>query len=163
MSTVERRPLDFHSYDELIADIDRLAAEPHRQTGQWDLATMCDHLAKTMNTVSDNRRATMPFIVRFLSPVIGPMMLKRTLKTRSMPAGFKAPPEFTPDNNLPVDVAVARLKAAIARAKALSGPVPKHPFFGRITVEQRDGLAFVHAAHHLSFLLPGEPDHPAGN
>jgi len=156
MSTSQRRPLDFHSYDELIAEVDRLATNPYRKAGTWDLPTICDHLARTMDTVNENRRATMPFIARFLSPVLGPFLLKRTLKTRSMPAGFKAPPEFTPESNVSVDVAVARLKKSIARTKEITGALPNHPFFGKFNVEQRDGLALVHAAHHLSFLIPGE-------
>jgi hypothetical protein len=150
----QRRPLDFQSFDAVAADVDALASARYSRCGTWDLAHCCDHLAKTIDRTLDNHPVPIPLFFRMLSPVMGPLVLKRILKKRAMSAGFKAPAPFAPDQNCSTDQAVARLKAALERAEAVAGEMPRHPFFGRMTAQQWQDLMLVHCAHHLSFLVP---------
>ena len=153
-SAPQRRPLDFRSFDAVAADVDALAGGRYSRCGTWDLAHCCDHLAKTIDLMLDKQSVPIPLFFRMLSPVMGPLVLKRILKKRAMSAGFKAPAPFAPDEKCASDQAVARLKAALERAKAVSGEMPRHPFFGEMTAQQWKDLMLVHCAHHLSFLVP---------
>jgi hypothetical protein len=150
----QRRPLDFRSFDAVAADIDVLAAARYSRCGTWDLSHCCDHLAKTIDLMLDKRPIPIPLFFRMLSPVVGPIILKRILKKRAMQAGFKAPAPFAPDEKCATDEAVQRLKAALGRAKAVTGELPRHPFFGTMTAQQWQDLMLIHCAHHLSFLIP---------
>ncbi len=44
--TEGRRPLRFHSFDEIMPDVERLLAG-HRTVGHWSLGQICHHLAST--------------------------------------------------------------------------------------------------------------------
>jgi hypothetical protein len=141
---------------EVRADVARLAAGSYRRCGTWDLATMCDHLARGIEVGLAGTTIPMPMPLRLLGPALGPWLLRRMLRTRSMPAGVKAPGPFVPAEHCECGASVARLNAAIDRAQALAGPMPRHPFFGRWTVGQWRDFMVVHAMHHLSFLVPVE-------
>lgn len=154
-----RRTLNFQSLQDVRADVARLAAAPYRRCGTWHLATMCDHLARTMEAGIHQTPIPMPLPLRVLSPLIGGLVFKRILKKRQMPTGIKAPAPFTPAENCDCTAAVARLNAAIDRANAITGQMPRHPFFGPMTADQWRDLMVIHAMHHLSFLAPdGESD-----
>jgi hypothetical protein len=150
----QRRTLDFRSFDEVTADVDHLAATPHDRCGRWDLATICDHLAKGMEVALDNKPIPLPIVIKLLAPLAGPAIFRRTLKTRRMPTGVKAPPPFVPSENCDCTEAITHLKATIARARAFPGPMPRHPVFGQITPDQWREFILIHCAHHLSFLVP---------
>src|SRR5690242_5657654 len=130
-----RRSLDFRSFEEVAADVAALAAGPYTRCGQWDLATTCDHLARTFESGLENRPVHFPLLVRMIAPVLGPMIFRRVLKTRRFPTGVKAPPSLVPEKACDCAAAVARLNAAMARAARFAGPLSKHPIFGRTTVE----------------------------
>lgn len=151
---MQRRSLDFHSLEDVRAEVARLAAGPYRRCGTWDLATMCDHLARGIEVGMGGTTIPMPGPLRWLGPILGPLVLRRMLKKRWMPAGVRAPAPFVPAEQCEPAAAVARLNAAIDRANAFPGPLPRHPFFGQMTVEQWRDLMVVHAMHHLSFLTP---------
>jgi hypothetical protein len=50
--------------------------------------------------------------------------------------------------------AVNQLQVDIADFDALSAAPYPHPFFGALTKQQWNDLVLIHAAHHLSFLVP---------
>src|SRR5690348_16979337 len=110
-----RRTLNFTSLDEVRAEVQRLASGSYQRCGTWDLATMCDHLARTMEAGVDSTPIPMPLPLRMLAPVMGPLVFKRTLKKRAMMAGIKAPAPFAPGVNCETAASVARLNAAIDR------------------------------------------------
>jgi len=150
------RSLDFRSFDEVAADVAALAAGPYARYGQWDLATTCDHLAKTFESGLENKPVKFPLLVRLVAPIFGPLIFRRVLKTRRFPTGVKAPPSLVPENGCDCGEAVARLNGAMARAASFEGPLSKHPIFGRATVEEWKDAMLIHCSHHLSFLQPGE-------
>jgi hypothetical protein len=49
---------------------------------------------------------------------------------------------------------VAKLKTAVERFIAHTGPVKPSPLFGAMTRETAEQIQRVHCAHHLSFLVP---------
>ena len=149
-----RRPLDFRSFEDVRADVARLAAAPNTRCGNWDLATTCDHLAKAIEVGLENRPVALPRVAKLLAPLVGPLVFKRILKKRAMPTGVRAPAPFVPAENCACDDAVTRLEAITRRAEAFAGPMPRHVFFGPITADQWKQLMLIHCAHHLSFLVP---------
>lgn len=149
-----RRSLDFRSFDEILADVAHLRAAGYRPAGQWDLATICNHLAKGMEVGLENKKVAVPFVFRLLAPLIGKMIFKRLLKTRKMPEKIKAPGVFVPDENCEIESSIARLTQACERAKAFTGPLAIHPIFRRITPEEWQQLQLIHSSHHLAFLVP---------
>jgi hypothetical protein len=44
-----RRKLRFESYDDILADIDRLAVSPVRCLGNWSLGQICRQLAAVLS------------------------------------------------------------------------------------------------------------------
>jgi hypothetical protein len=153
---IKRRSLDFRSFDEVAADVAVLASGAYTRCGQWDLATTCDHLAKTFESGLENKPVHFPLLVRMIAPVFGPMIFRRILRTRRFPTGVKAPPSLVPENACDCADAVRRLNAAMARASDFVGPLSRHPIFGRATVEQWKDAMLIHCSHHLSFLQPGD-------
>ncbi|HYE19803.1 MAG TPA: DUF1569 domain-containing protein [Tepidisphaeraceae bacterium] len=151
-----RRPLDFRTFDAILADVDTLHSRTYTQLGQWDLATICNHLAKTMEVGLDRKPIPIPLTIRLLAPLLGKWIFRRTLHTRRMPTGIRAPLPFRPDSKCDPEPAIAHLKATIARAQSFPGPLAKHPLFGQMTPDQWRDLQLIHCSHHLSFLLPKE-------
>jgi hypothetical protein len=151
-----RRSLDFRSFDEVAADVAALASGTYTRCGNWDLATTCDHLAKTFESGLENKPVHFPLLVRMVAPIFGPLIFRRVLRTRRFPTGVKAPPSLAPENGCNCAEAVARLNVAMARAASFTGPLSKHPIFGRATVEQWKDAMLIHCSHHLSFLQPGD-------
>lgn len=148
---MEYRKLDFRSYDEILAEIDRLHAGGYSRAGQWDLAQICDHLNYFMLGSIDGHQFRVPWLFKIL---FGRLVLKRILKQRRMKSGV-----FTPQKPLPAPggdepAAIARLKQTIERRKAHQGELIPSPFFGYLTPEQWCELDLIHAAHHLGFLQP---------
>ncbi len=144
-----RRTLDFHSYDEMLADVRMLAATPHRQLGNWSLGEVCQHLAKTIDGSLDGSQARAPWMLR----MVGPFIKKRFL-SRPMSPGFTAPPAFglLPDPTADAD-GVAALEKAVERFRQ-TGERHPHLIFGAMTREEWDQLHMRHSAMHLSFLVP---------
>ena len=162
MNAMTRRVLDFRSFDEVAADVAALAAGPYTRCGNWDLAAACDHLARTFEAGLENKTIQFPLLMRLIAPALGPLILRRILKTRSFPTGVQAPATLVPDATCGCDAAVARLNAALARAADFQGPLARHPIFRRATVEQWKEAMLIHCAHHLSFLRPEDRTNAAG-
>lgn len=148
---MSQRNLDFKTYDDALAEIDRLHAGGYSKSGQWDLAQVCDHLNYFMLGSLDGHQFRVPWLIKAL---FGRRVLKRILTQRRMKAGV-----FTPQKPLPApggdeSAAVIRLKQTIERVRSHKGDFIASPFFGYLTPEQWHELNLIHAAHHLGFLQP---------
>jgi hypothetical protein len=149
-----RRQLHFGSLDDLLADVERLAACRRLQTlGNWSAGQIFEHLALTMNKSIDGFGWKMPAAVRFLIR----LFFKRRTLTRSMSAGFRLPGRAKEMLPPPVDTAVGldSLRRAIRRAQT-EDKRAAHPVFGPMTRAEWDQLHCRHAELHLSFLVPAE-------
>src|SRR5262245_56236401 len=112
---MEPRTLKFKSFDEVIADVNRLHLQGYTKAGQWDLAQVLDHLGFFMEGYVDGPKFKVPWIVKVL---FGRMVLQRILKAQSMPRG-----KFTPHKELPPpggdqDAAVRQFRELVRRFEA---------------------------------------------
>ena len=148
---MERRRIVFERVEEAAADIERLQRDGYEKLGQWSLSQICEHLAIFLNGTLDGFGWSAPWIVR---ATIGRYFLRRILKKGGMSTGVRIPDKLRPGPSDGDD------PATIERTKELflrMGPateVHPNPFFGRLTADQCRLLHRIHAAHHLSFLLP---------
>ena len=153
----ERRELKFNSLDEVVAEVERLAASEVRTTGNHSFPEIVRHLALTHDMVTGKVQGPAP--PWYMKLMIG-LMKSQLLKEKPLSPGFNLPPAaeafFWPTSEVSLQDAVAHLKASVANYKA-NGPLPKHPIFGKVSAEKNLSMNCRHAAMHLSFAHPGEP------
>jgi hypothetical protein len=148
----ERRQLHFHSLDDILAELDRLAAAREIRTlGNWSAGQNFQHLALVMNKSIDGFDRLMPAPVRWLARLV---FLPRMLK-KGMTPGFKLPGKAAEILPPPISTeeGLQNLRHAIHRIRTETHRCP-HSFFGNLTNEQWNALHCRHAELHLSFLEP---------
>lgn len=146
-----RRKLDYGSFEELLADADRIASGGSKTLGNWSPGQVFQHLALACNGSIDGLNMSFPWPLRMMGK-----LFKNKLKTMSMPPGFKLPadgakavlpaPTSTADGLAALHAAVARLQSDPHRAK--------HPMLGDLTKDEWDKIHLKHANLHMSFLVP---------
>jgi Protein of unknown function (DUF1569) len=149
--TRHRRQIDFHTWPELLADVERLHQSHYDRLGNWDLSQTLDHLGEGLRTALRGNEHQGPWVVR---RVIGPLLLKRMVRQRRMKAGIKVPTWWLPGPSHDESAAVNQFRSEVAAFQQLSTQPFPHPFFGPLTKNQWEDLVLIHAAHHLSFLIP---------
>lgn len=152
-----RRHLRFANYDEMLADVHRLAAGPTRQLGNWSLGQICDHLAKAMHTAVDGAGFSPPWIVKFVGP-----LLKNRFLTKGMKPGFRLPKSGAAllPSQTDCSAGIAQLEQAVQRLRN-EAKRERHGIFGRLSREEWDQLMLRHAEMHLGFILPQAASVPA--
>jgi hypothetical protein len=148
---MERRTIRFHTFDEVMADADRLLAAGYDRAGAWSLAQVGDHLAKVITFSLEGFPSLMPWPFRLGARwfALGAMLKHKVFKSR-----FTAPPYLAPADGLADREAVDRLRAVTARFAVHAGPLHPSPVFGTLTPEQWREVHLWHCEHHFSFLLP---------
>jgi hypothetical protein len=150
-ATLKRRRLDFHSWPEILADIDHLHRSGYQRAGNWDLSQVLDHLGEGLRTAVRGCDHRGPWIVRKL---IGPIILKRIFQQRRMKAGIKVPSWWLPGPTHDESDAVNRFRSDLRAFQELKSEPHPHPFFGSISKSQWNDLVLIHSSHHLGFLVP---------
>jgi hypothetical protein len=147
-----RRQLHFNSVDEVLADAERLANGPYTQLGNWSLGEMCEHLAKSLDSATDNNQYRPILLLRLLVP-----LFKKRILASSIPSGFRMPekmkPIFMPATGTGTDEGLAHLRIAVERFKAANLP-HRSPTFGSMSRDDWHRFHCRHAEMHLSFLVP---------
>jgi Protein of unknown function (DUF1569) len=148
-----RRTLTFRSFDEVLADAERLVSSPNtKMLGNWPLSQLLTHLASTVNGSIDGMSTKAPWFFRLIGPVV-----KRRILKRGMSPGFNLPKarltNAFPAASSPQE-ALGKLRAAVGRLKQ-ERMTARHPFFGQLTHEEWTRLHLRHAELHLSFAVPG--------
>jgi len=159
METLKRRELDFRSFDEIIADVERLRTNGYDKAGAWDLAQCCGHLSAWMNFAVDGVPKAPPpirLMLWMLRHTVGKKALRSIITTRKMKTGAPTFNQTVPTAGADADEAVQGLKQSIVRFRGHPGEYRPSPLFGELTREQATQLQLVHCAHHLSFLVPRE-------
>ena len=88
-----RRDLLFSTFDEALAEVDRLLAGLYERRGNWDLAQACDHLADAFEGSMRGFDFGAPWVVQ---AVIGKVAVWYVLRYRSIPFRPKMPRRLEP-------------------------------------------------------------------
>lgn len=149
----DRRELEFSSMDEVVAEVDRLAAGEVRTTGNHSFPQILRHLALSNDMVTGKVEPPKPpLMMRLVMPFIRSSIINGPVKP-----GFKLPAKaeafFWPEEPGTVAEAATHLKESVENFKQ-KGPLPVHPIFGPATAEQVESMGLKHAAMHLSFVHP---------
>lgn len=143
-----RRQVRYESLDELLAEAENLANTEVRTLGNWSPGQIYKHMAHSLDVSIDGAGFMMPAPVRFLMS----LLMKRKFLNVAVPAGFKAPPEFNPDETSSEE-GLADLRTAIVRQKQEPERAP-HPAFGNIGHDGWNDFHLRHAEMHMSFIIP---------
>jgi hypothetical protein len=147
----QRRPIRYESYDDVLADAERLAQRPVVTLGNWSPGQVFAHLAMACDVMIDGAPAAPPKPIQWLLR----FLLKRRFLTQGLPAGFalKGKSAVLVPGIVSTDEGLARLRAGFARLRANPHRAP-HPGFGVITPEEWDAFHLRHCELHMSFLQP---------
>ena len=150
----QRRRIRFNSFDELIAEIDRLHTGGYDRVAEWDLARCCEHMTRVMRASLDGfGHIPVPLWMRCLGRCV---FKPAVLLTGRMPRRFPTAKEMVAEDDdvRPEATAVSHCIATIREVAAHDGPFEPSPLFGRMSPAQWRRMHLVHAAHHFSFLVP---------
>jgi Protein of unknown function (DUF1569) len=146
-----RRSVRYNSYDEFLADAERLAAAKTRTLGNWSLGQIFLHLAKNLDMMIDGPPFLLPAPVRlFMWLFVKGKMLRETLSP-----GFNLPKKaegFLPEPTT-TEAGLHRLRAAVARVKG-TAERGLHPGFGQMGPGEWDQFQLRHCELHMSFVVP---------
>ena len=145
-----RRRLNYGSFQELLADADRLHAGPTKVLGNWSAGQIFKHLALAYNGSIDGFTMTFPWPLRTMA-----RLLEGKLINGRMPPGFRLPAEGAKalaPGQISDEQGLADLHAAVARLESESERA-NHPMFGRLTNEEWNKIHLKHASLHMSFLV----------
>jgi hypothetical protein len=144
----DRRTVHYESFDDLLADAERLAAGDVHTLGNWSYGQILKHVAKSLDASIDGVGFMLPAPLRLVMKTF----MKRRFLTKPLPTGFKTTKSFLPDETS-VDDGLAALRAAIAR-QSHETERALHPAFGRISSQDWDLFNLRHAEMHMSFVKP---------
>jgi hypothetical protein len=154
MSEQKRRDISFSSWEDVIADIEKLASSEFETTGNHSFGKIVQHLATTNEMIVGNvTPPKLPWYMRLMMPLI-----KNGILNKPAEPGFKLPNSamqkfFWSEDDVDLQDAIANFRASV-KAYRDQGPLPVHPVFGKATKEQIDKMSLSHAAMHLSFVHP---------
>jgi hypothetical protein len=152
-----RRNLVFGNFDEVLADAENLREKGYSKAGNWDLAQVCGHVAAWIRFATDGyprQGCFMGQIFWLMRHTIGRMILKSVIREGKMRDGTPTMPATVSEPGGDDALAVADLKDAVAKFHQHAGEYHPSMLFGRWTREECLKLNLVHAAHHLSYLIP---------
>ena len=147
-----RRPLRFHSLDEIVADAETLASGPIQPLGNWSAGQVFDHLARSFSVPLSGVILPIPWYIR-----CGARLLKPYILRAKMSAGIRLDGESAAamlPQPISTEQGLAHLREVIARWKVKT-TLPVHSIFGSLTDEEWIQLQLRHAELHLSFLTRG--------
>ncbi|XZE56170.1 DUF1569 domain-containing protein [Planctomycetaceae bacterium SH139] len=152
--SVPKRKLDFQTAGDVIGEIERLRRDGYTKLKRWNLTQMCEHLTRTMEGEMKGLGFRIPWILR---RTVGIWMTRRVLNNRSMP-GVPTLPSLRPTvSEASEDPAVIeQCIATIRKTELFDGSLDDYPFVDGLSHEEWRQFMWIHAAHHLGFLIPGE-------
>ena len=144
-----KRSLDFHTGDEVIAEIEGLRKSGYQQSKNWNLTQICEHLDATMTGGMDGFGFRLPWIFR---ATIIKWIFRRMLRTRKMSSGptierLKPKSAAGADDDNIIDNCIA----TVERAKTFVGPIEDYPFLDDLDVEDWRQFMWMHAGTSPGF------------
>lgn len=149
------RSLTLTTYDQAIAEIDRLAGSPYQRTGKWSLGQACRHLSYFYKGSLDGFDFKLPWLLRRF---MGKPLLRKILNNEPLPRGARTIPKSVPPDSVDEAAEIIEAKALLARLRDAAGPLHPSPLFGELSPEEWKGMHLRHTAEHLKLLLPGETE-----
>jgi|CXWL01.1.fsa_nt_gi hypothetical protein len=143
-----RRQVQYASYTDLLADAEQLAKTKVRTLGNWSFGQILKHVAQSTDSSIDGSGFVLPAPVRWIFT----LLMKRKFLTQPIPAGFKAPKQYQPEE-ISVEEALALLRKAITRQET-EHQRAMHPAFGMISKDEWTLFNLRHAEMHMSFVVP---------
>lgn len=150
---MERRALTFATYAELREEIARLERDGYERVGQWGLGQICRHLSYYMRGSLEGYPFLLPWVVRKL---VGRWLLRKVLRGGQMKIGGRTIPASVPPAAVDESACIAEAQELVSRLEHFEGELHPSPIFGRLSHDECRTLHLIHAAHHLSFLIPRE-------
>lgn len=150
-----RRKVRFESFDDILADIEKLTAGETFHVGDWSFAQNLEHLALTMDTVLTLPPLKFPCYVR----IVGWFVRSRSL-ARGFPTGFKIPSHgkdrLAPPASTTLDDALEHFHRSFAQMKIdlAEGKSASHAVFGHLNADQWKLFHLRHCELHLSHIRP---------
>ena len=151
----ERREVQYQSLEEVVADVEQLAAGEVTTIGQHSFAAIVEHLARAHDTSTGKLIPPKPpLLMRLIMPFIKGKIINGK---EGIKPGVKLPPAaesyFWPSEVPTLTDAIQHLQESVDRFQT-SGPLAVHPVFGKLTADESLRLQLRHAALHLSFVYP---------
>ncbi len=156
-----RRSLQFHSLDDLIADLDAIEAGHHAgtlvTTGNWTPGENLHHCAKTWTMSLDGwpADAKPPAWLKF---IVKTFFKKSAVSGKPAPIGIPFPKgledAFGPKVGATFEEGMGAMRKGTQRIKAGERFTHPSPLFGPLTHEEWLKLHLGHCAMHMSFLHP---------
>jgi hypothetical protein len=143
-----RQGLTYETIDDAIADIHRLR-QGHVQAGNWTLAQICWHLTGATR----NRMKPGPFEPNTREQDARAAIFKQVLADRKLPSGLVAPDTMVPPSDAD-ETWVSQFLETLEQLKTHKGPFAPHRLFGNMSDDDSRRQILIHAAHHLSHLVP---------
>lgn len=150
---MKRRNLDFHSADDAITEIQRLRESGYERAGNWNLTQICQQLTATLKGGMNGFGFRIPWILR---ATVSKWAFRHALKTRKLDSGYPTFKSLKPsqEDGADDDDVIDECIASIRRSADFAGLVHDHPLLNDISLEDWLQFMWIHAAHHLGFLIP---------
>lgn len=155
VATADRRSLRFETMDQVLADVDRLAAAESDGEliglGAWTFGQALNHLATWVDYAYEGYPLKIPFFIRWLA-----RPMKKRVLTQPLHPGVRIPK--VPGGTLAIEIvptadALAHFRKSFDRL-ASEAPGNPHPIFGPLTHDEWKAMHLRHAELHLSFQTP---------
>jgi hypothetical protein len=152
MSKANKRRLEFQTGDEVVADIQRLLSGGYTRTKNWNLTQICEHLTATMVGEMEGLGFRLPWVLRATA---GKLFTNWILRTRKMP-GVPTLPSLQPKSASDVEdeTIIQNCVTAIRQSESFTGSLDDYPFVDNLLHDQWRQFMWIHASHHLGFLVP---------
>jgi hypothetical protein len=145
------RELSYQSFDDILAEVDRLHKNGYDRAGNWDLAQNLDHLRFFIEGGLEGYSFKVRWLIKFL---LGKMVLRRILTQKKMKRGVFTPQKPLPPSGLDEAESVRKFKESLARFRSHQGEYQPSPFFGQLTRQECHEMNLIHCNHHLGYLIP---------
>jgi hypothetical protein len=144
-----RRELRFKTFEEALAELERLEQGPVTPLGNWSFFQALDHCAGAIRFSMGGTPLPRPGWKRRLT---GWIFKKITLWKGSIRAGVQNPRVSSQRVEGDAVETAQRLRETIKTFQSYNGPWTPHPFFGRLTKAEWEKIHIYHMANHFGFL-----------
>lgn len=154
--TAPRRTLAFTTFEDILAEIDRIQSAldsgTAAHTGNWTVGEICDHCAKFIGFACDGFGSLAPAPLRFVFRLL---FYKKAMGPDPMPSGFKLPKQASallPEPSIPDQEGLDNLRKEVKRVIAGKEMTHPSPVFGKMTHEKWVLIQTKHCAMHMGFI-----------